>query len=110
MIQKYLIIFGLAALSFGSVFTLGYYKGSAVQIEKYQTKEKEIQNELLDLNEVLQVRNAEILRLQQEREVFVNELENQAILAEGANAPGVGTTGGLQRLERRWSSSTTSSN
>ena len=106
--QRQLIVLAASVALLGAAFAYGYHKGTVNQIEKYEEDRQELQNELFDLNESLSVRNAEILRLNREKEGLINELENQAITAEGSAGPGVGTTGGLQRLERRWGPSTTS--
>jgi len=107
--QRNLIILAATVALLGAAFVYGYHKGTVNQIAKFEEDRQELQDELLDLNETLSVKNAEILRLNREREVLVNELENQALTAEGSSAPGVATTGGLQRLERRWGPSPASS-
>jgi hypothetical protein len=109
MIGQREIIILVATLSLlGGAFAYGYHKGTVNQIEKFEDDRQELQNDLLDLNETLSVKNAEILRLNREKEGLINELENQALTAEGSSAPGVATTGGLQRLERRWGPTPTS--
>ncbi|UAT28915.1 hypothetical protein PP753_gp43 [Dinoroseobacter phage vB_DshP-R7L] len=108
MIGQREIIILVATLSLlGGAFAYGYHKGTVNQIEKFEEDRQELQNDLLDLNETLSVKNAEILRLNREKEGLINELENQALTAEGSSAPGIATTGGLQRLERRWGPVTT---
>ena len=98
----------LVCLAFvGGVFVYGYHKGTVNQIAKQLEAKQELQEQLFDLNEILFLKNAEILRMNQEREELVNELENQALSTKGSDAPGVSSTGGLQRLERRWGSSPT---
>lgn len=106
--QRNLIILVATVALLGAAFAYGYHKGTVNQIAKFEEDRQELQDELLDLNESLSVKNAEILRLNREREGLINELETQAINAEGSSAPGVATTGGLQRLERRWGPSPTS--
>lgn len=106
--QRDLIALGISLAMIGGAFAYGVHKGTVWQIEKFQDKKVELQNEILDLNADLQLKNAEILRLNRLREELVNELETQALKADGAGNPGVAATGGLQRLERRWSESPTS--
>ena len=106
--KRQLIMLGVTVALLGAAFAYGYHKGTVNQIQRFEEDRQELQNELLDLNETLSVRNAEILRLNREKEGLINELENQALTAEGSDGPGVATTGGLQRLERRWGPSPTS--
>ena len=106
--QKYLIMLVTVLALTGGAFAYGYHKGTVNQVEKAVEAKQELQEELLDLNDDLMTKNAELLRLTREREGLIDELENQAITAEGSSAPGVFTTGGLQRLERRWGPSPTS--
>ncbi|CBW47067.1 hypothetical protein [Roseovarius Plymouth podovirus 1] len=109
MIGQREIIILVATLSLlGGAFAYGYHKGTVNQIEQFEEDRQELQNDLLDLNETLSVKNAEILRLNREKEGLINELENQALTAEGSSGPGIATTGGLQRLEQRWGPSPTS--
>lgn len=105
--QRNLIILGVTLAVLVAAFGYGYHKGRINQIEQYQEERQALQEELLDLNQDLQVKNAENLRLNREKQELINELENEAVTAEGSDGPGVGTTGGLQRLERRWSQSST---
>ena len=109
MIGKHqLIMLGATVVLLGVTFAYGYHKGTVNQIRKAEDARIELQEELLDLSEILSVKNAEILRLNREREGLIHDLENQAITAKGSAAPGISTTGGLQRLEQRWGTSTTS--
>ena len=105
--QRNLIILATTIAVLGAAFGYGYHKGRVNQIEQYQKERQALQEELLDLNQTLQVKNAENLRLNREKQELIDELENEAITAQGSDGPGVGTTGGLQRLERRWSQSPT---
>ena len=105
--QKYLIILVSIFALTGGAFVYGYTKGTTNEIKKAVEAKQALQEELLDLNDDLMAKNAEILRLTREREGLIDELENQAITADGSSAPGIATTGGLQRLERRWGSSPT---
>ncbi|ACL81417.1 hypothetical protein [Sulfitobacter phage EE36phi1] len=59
--QRNLIILAATVALLGGAFAYGYHKGTVNQIEKYEEDRLELQNELLDLNESLSVRNAEIL-------------------------------------------------
>lgn len=106
--QRELIILGISLAMIGGAFAYGVHKGTVWQVEKYQEEKVALQNEILDLNADLQLMNAEMLRLNRLREELINELETQALQADGASNPGVAATGGLQRLERRWSESPTS--
>lgn len=103
--QRQLIMLGVTVAFLGAAFAYGYHKGTVNQIRKAEEARIELQEKLLDLNEVLNIKNAMILRLNREREGLIHDLENQAITAKGAAAPGVSNTGGLQRLEQRWGSS-----
>lgn len=106
--QRDLIVFGISLALMGGAFAYGVHKGTVWQVEKFQEQKQALQDEILDLNLDLNVKNAEILRLNREKEGLINDLEEQALAAEGADNPGVAATGGLQRLERRWSESPTS--
>lgn len=105
--QRQLITLGVTVALLGATFAYGYHRGTVNQIRKAEEARIELQEELLDLNEILNIKNAEILRLNREREDLIDDLENQAITAKGSAAPGIATTGGLQRLEQRWGSSPT---
>lgn len=83
-------------------FAYGFYRGSINELAKIQEDRNRSQQELFDLADELSERAAEVLRLQREREGLINDLEQQALQAEGSSAPGVAATGGLQRLEQRW--------
>jgi len=104
--QKEIIILVTALALVGGAFAFGWHKGSINQIRKAEEARQELQEELLDLSEDLAEKNAEILRMNREKEDLINDLEQQALQAEGSSAPGVSSTGGLQRLERRWGPST----
>ncbi len=106
--REIIILVGTLAIIGGS-FAYGYHKGSVTTANRFEDKRIELQEEILDLNEYLSVLNAENLLLRKEKEDLINDLEKQALNAEGASAPGVATTGGLYRLERRWGPSPTSS-
>lgn len=106
--QRELIILAVALSLMGGAFAYGIHKGTIWEKTRTEEKRQELQEEILDLNEDLSVKNAEILRLNREREDLINDLEQQAIQAPGSDNPGVGSTGGLQRLERRWGESPTS--
>lgn len=106
--QRELLVFSISLAMIGGAFAYGVHKGTVWQIEKYQKEKVFLQNEILDLNADLQLMNAEMLRLNRLREELINELETQALEADGASNPGVAATGGLQRLERRWGESPTS--
>lgn len=92
----------------GGAFAYGYHKGTVAQIEKFEADRQQLQTDLLDLSDDIRAKNAEILRLNAEKEGLINDLENQAYTAEGSSAPGVSSTGGLLRLEQRWGPSPTS--
>ena len=100
--QKELIVFGLTLALLGGAFAYGYHKGTVNQIEQFEKDRQQLQTDLLDLSDDLRAKNSEILRLNAEKEGLINDLENQAYTAEGSSAPGVSSTGGLQRLEKRW--------
>ena len=100
--QHEFIIIGITVILLGMTFAYGYHKGTVNQIRKSEKDRQELQNDLLDLNKTLNIKNREILQLSREKEDLINELENQALTAEGSSAPGIAAIGGLQRLERRW--------
>lgn len=104
MIGKNQIIMLVATLSLlGGAFAYGWHKGTVNQIEKFAEEKQKLQKEVIDLEADLNVQAAKILALQIEREGLIDDLEEQALSAEGADAPGISATGGLRRLERRWS-------
>lgn len=100
-----LTVLGLSLVIIGGAFAFGYYVGESKEIQRALEAKQALQEEILDLSLDLDEKNAEILRLSREREGLINELENQAVEADGSGNPGVGSTGGLQRLEQRWGSS-----
>ncbi|MCA1806889.1 MAG: hypothetical protein LC687_03365 [Actinobacteria bacterium] len=102
MLTKY-IIAGVAALAvIGGAFAFGYYRGSVAEIRKIEQARAITQEELFDLADTVREQNEELRRIQLEKQELINALEEQATTAEGADNPGVGSTGGLRRLERRW--------
>lgn len=104
--QIIMLVSALAMLA--GAFAYGFHKGSLNELAKVEAERVKTQEELFDLAEDLSVKTAELLRLRTEREGLINELEQAANQAVGANNPGVAANGGLQRLERRWGPSTTS--
>jgi len=100
--QRNLLVLGITVALLGGAFAYGYHKGTVNQLAKIEEARQELQNDLLDLSENLTLKNAEILRLNKEKEGLIYDLENQALNAEGSSGPGVATTGGLQRLNSRW--------
>lgn len=107
--SRNLMVLGITVALLGGAFAYGYHKGTVNQLEKFEEARQELQNDLLDLNQSLTLKNAEILRLNKEKEDLIYDLENQALNAEGSAGPGIATTGGLQRLERRWGPSSRTS-
>lgn len=101
--QKQIIILVTTLSLLGGAFAYGWYKGTVNQIEKFAAEKQKLQEEVIDLEADLNVKAAEILALQIEREGLIDDLEQAALNAKGASAPGVSSTGGLHRLERRWS-------
>jgi hypothetical protein len=101
--QKELIILGTTVAIIGAAFAFGYHKGTVNQIEKFTEKKQQLQNKVTNLETDLNVKAAKILALQIEKEGLIDDLEQAALNAEGASAPGISSTGGLYRLERRWS-------
>jgi metallophosphoesterase superfamily enzyme len=95
-----LIIGGLALL--GGTFAYGYHKGSVSEIQKIADRTAEKQQELLDLGDVVRMQTEALRQLKREKEDLINALEEEATVAPGSNNPGIATTGGMQRLERRW--------
>ena len=94
---------GGVALAFtAGVFFYGVNRGTVWTTKKFEAKQAELQQEVFDLTEDIQEKNDEILRIQRERDQLAFELENEALEAPGSDNPGIATTGGLQRLERRW--------
>lgn len=101
----YLIAAGICLAVIGGAFSYGYIKGGQKTAEKYEQIRIQLQDEVLDLSENLSVKNSEILELQRQKIGLINDLETQALEAVGSSAPGVGSTGGLRRLDRRWNQS-----
>lgn len=100
--QKYAyMLLASLALAGGAYF---YGVGVGTDNEKARQEElrKETQIELDDLSETIADQALELERLKTERLTLVQQLENEAVSAPGAQSPGVATTGGLQRLEQRW--------
>lgn len=109
MLTRLQLMVGGAILSLamlGGAFAFGFHRGTVSEIRKQEEARLELQEDLFDLADELSLRNAEILRLQREREGLINDLEEQALDANGADNPGVVSTGGLLRLEQRWGSGT----
>ena len=100
-ITKPYIYTALVVLLLGS-FAYGYHKGSISEIAKYEKSRLALQEEIFDLADDISIKNIEILRLQQEQQELIYDLEIEATNAEGSNSLGVTANGGLQRLERRW--------
>ena len=94
----------------GGAFAYGYHKGSLAELQKIAEKTAETQEELFDLADTVRQQTEELRRLQREKEELIDVLEEEATVAPGSNNPGVATTGGLQRLERRWGPSPGTSN
>jgi len=86
----------------GGLFGFGFIQGQERQIRKFEAARLELQQEVFDLADELSEKNFEILRLNQEKQELIHALENEALEAPGSDAPGISSTGGLQRLERRW--------
>ena len=85
------------------IFGFGFLKGSTSEIRKQEKARIALQEEIFDLSDDLSVKNTEILKLNQDKKDLIYELEQEALDAKGSSGPGIATTGGLQRLERRWS-------
>lgn len=104
-LQRGLIAGAVALAVIGGAFAYGIHKGTVWQVQRQEAERVRTQEEIFDLNEELLKKAAELAELENERRELINDLENQALTAEGSNGPGVGSTGGLRRLEQRWSSS-----
>jgi septal ring factor EnvC (AmiA/AmiB activator) len=100
--QLQLIILVSALALMAGAFAYGYHKGSVAEIQKIADKTAETQEELFDLADTVRLQADKLRQLQREKEDLVNALEQEALVAEGSESSGVATTGGLQRLERRW--------
>lgn len=94
----------------GGAFAYGYYKGSLAELQKIAEKTAETQEELFDLADTVRQQTEELRRFQREKEELIDALEEEATVAPGSDNPGITTTGGLQRLERRWGPSPGASN
>jgi hypothetical protein len=101
------IMIFVAFMLLSGTFAYGYHKGSISEIIKITKKTKERQEKLFDLTDIVRMQTDELRRLNREKEDLVNELERKALSAKGSNNSGVGTTGGLLRLEHRWGKTTT---
>lgn len=95
---------GVALTVVVGAFAYGVHKGTVSQIEIHAEEKAALQLELFDLAEVISVKNAELLRILAEKKELIDEIEQQAIEAPGADNPGVAANGGLQRLDQRWGS------
>lgn len=100
--QARVIILVSALALIAGAFAYGYHKGSVAEIRKIENERVKIQKKLFDLSDIVRKQAGELRRLQREKEDLVNALEDEATKAPGSDAGGVATTGGLQRLERRW--------
>ena len=100
--KRNIIILVATLAVLGAAFGYGVHKGTVWQVQKFEEDRQALQDEILDLNLSLNERAAELERLKRANEELINDLENQALTAEGSDGPGVATTGGLQRLEQRW--------
>lgn len=89
------------AIAVVAVFSFGFIKGQERATAKFEKARIALQEELFDLSEDLSNKNRENLRLAQEREELIHDLETQALEAPGADNPGVGSDG-LSRLHSRW--------
>lgn len=101
-LNPYMLLAFLVLL--GGSFSYGWVKGSAFEYEKFEKDRLALQQDAFDLADEINLKNAEILVLQQKQKELAHELEQEALSAEGANTPGIAATGGLRRLEKRWSS------
>jgi DNA anti-recombination protein RmuC len=97
-----LIQLGVAVALFAAAYAYGYHKGTVNVIEKVAEATAEKQEEIFDLADKIRSQSEALRQAQKDREELINELEEQANNAVGAGNDGVATTGGLQRLERRW--------
>jgi hypothetical protein len=100
--RRNLAIIGFTVTLISGAFAYGFHRGSLNQAEKYADERIQLQEDLIDLGERLSLRNAELLAAQTERQELIDDLEAQALSANGSDNPGVATTGGLQRLCDRW--------
>jgi len=103
------VLVGSLAL-LGGTFAYGFHKGSVSEIKKIAEKTEQTQNELFDLADRIRVQTEALRKMQRQREELINELEQAANVSIGSDNPGVSTTGGLQRLERRWATSPRATN
>lgn len=99
------IVVGILLMSLAAVFGVGYTYGQQNIRQAYEEERLELQQEIFVLEERIANQNLQILQWKIEREELVNELENEAMEADGSGGPGVGSIGGLQRLEERWGGS-----
>lgn len=103
--QRQFIQAGIVLALTAGIFLYGVNRGTVWTTKKFEARKAELQEEIFDLTGTIQERNNEILRLQKEADALAFQLEDEAIAAPGSDNPGISTTGGLQRLERRWGSS-----
>lgn len=80
----------------------GYDAGVAHERAAINAARAKTQDELDRLGEKVAAQAGALLALQRERESLVRSLENEALVAPGADRPGVADTGGLYRLQQRW--------
>lgn len=99
--NPYIIMACLALL--GGSFTYGFVKGKAYEADKYEAARLKLQQDAFDLADEIREKNSQIIELQRIQREQSYAIEQEAIEAVGSDSPGISATGGLQRLERRWS-------
>lgn len=108
MIRLYSIIAAAFLAMSGASFFVGKWQGYNSGVEHEQSVQaaarEKTQGELNRLGEKVSQQAGALLALQRERKSFAQSLEDDARSAPGSSRPGIAGTGGLLRLEQRWSS------
>lgn len=100
--QKYAYMLLVSLALAGGAYFYGVGVGTDNEKARQEEARKATQEELDDLSETIATQALELERLKSERLSLVQQLENEAISAPGADSPGIAATGGLRRLEQRW--------
>lgn len=100
--QKYAYMLLVFLALVGGAYFYGISVGTNKEKARLEKLQKETQLELNNLSETIADQALELELLKSERLSLVQQLENEAVSASGAQSPGIATTGGLRRLEQRW--------
>lgn len=105
--QAQIIMLVMALAVTAGAYGFGYHRGSLAQVVKIAEETAKTQEELFDLSDTVMKQTAILRQLTLDKQELINALEQEATSATGSDSPGVSTTGGLQRLQRRWTTTPT---